>query len=189
MAFYIAPPKVRRKTLADAVGRPEGKRRCLNHATSRVLPSETSQGIPTTSDAFSDDARTIDAQILAALRDLQTTNRSVAFSELFEAFERCPDADSSHEEARPVSVESFMTARDFLYALPAAFPDPEVAATEAGDVSLDWFPGPGSTFTVLVAPGHKLIFATATPERRLRGVESFQGEVPSTILAELRRLF
>lgn len=150
---------------------------------------ETSQGIPTASVAISDDAHTIHERILSALRELRTTSRSVAFSELLEAFEQCPNTDAGDGEVRPVSADVFATARDFLAALPTAFPTPEVAATDEGEIALDWFPGLESTFTVLVAQGRKLFFATAAPERRLRGVEPFDGEVPSTILAELRRLF
>jgi hypothetical protein len=150
---------------------------------------ETSRGVPTSSAAFSDEAQTLQDKMLSALRDLRSTSRSVALEELFSAFMAHRATDELDEGCSRVSVDAFTTARDFLYALPTAFPSPEVAATREGEIALDWFPARASTFSVLATADRKLIFATATPERRLRGVESFHGEVPSALLDELRRLF
>ena len=59
------------------------------------------------------------------------------FDELFEAFARCARSGWDGEDACPIAVTTFATARDFLASLPVAFPGPEVAPLEDGAIALD----------------------------------------------------
>ena len=152
--------------------------------------SETSRGFPLApAGAAGPDAQLLADRLLAAIEDLRSTRRHVAFEELFEAFEECGHPGWDGCEALPISADVFATARDFLFALPNAFPSPEVSAGEGGEINLDWFPGPQSNFTVAVLPDRRLIFASVAPNRRLRGAEVFEDRVPDAILTELRRVF
>ena len=89
----------------------------------------------------------------------------------------------------PFSASTFANAREFLLALPTAFPTPEVCVTEDGSVAFDWFPAPGALFSVSVTGEGKLFFAAATPEGRISGVERFEGRLPQVISDTLRRVF
>jgi len=151
---------------------------------------ETSQGSPfSQAGAVGPDAKVLAERLLLVLANLRSARRCVAFSELYDVFEQCGQPGWDGDEAVPVPADVFAVARDFLGALPTGFPSPEVVGTEDGGIGLDWFPSPASNFSIVVLPGRQLIYASVAPGRRIRGVESFDAEVPDSILSELRRLF
>lgn len=151
---------------------------------------ETAQGSATSAArAVGDDAKLLDERLKAALAELQSTGRSVALSELREGFELAANAGWDGLEALPMSTATYATARDFLQALPTAYPNPEVAALEDGTVAMDWFPSEGTNLTVVVFPDRKVAFASAGSEGTLKGIYRFDGDIPEAIINELRRVF
>lgn len=135
------------------------------------------------------DAREVEQRFVQALRELRSASRWVSVNALHEAFLRCGKPGWDGEEAEPISAATFATARDFLSALPTTFPSPEVGPLEDGTITLDWFPDDDSIFTVVVFPDRKVAFASIASERRLRGIELMDEEVPDSILTELRRIY
>lgn len=151
---------------------------------------ETSQGSALYQDTgVSDEAREIERRTVEALRQIQSEGRRAALSELIDRFEACGLDGWDGELGVPMSAATYANARDFVAALPAAFPTPEVAIAEDGSVSFDWFPGPGALFSVSVTAEGKLFFAAVTPDGRSSGIQRFDGRLPEVISTTLRRLF
>lgn len=150
---------------------------------------ETSHGSLPVGIAVGDDAVRIEAHVLEALDYLRPTDRGVALDALFSVFLECAKLGWDGSDAQPITADTFALARDFLYALPTAFPSPEVAPLEDGSISLDWFPSPDSSLSIAVFPDRRLIFASVSTRRRIRGAEVMDDDVPGAIIAELRRLY
>lgn len=150
---------------------------------------ETSRGSIPNRTAVGLDAEQIEERVLRALKDLRSASRGMAFDALYSAFLECGAHGWDGQDAVPVTADTFALARDFLTGLPAAFPSPEVAALEDGTVSLDWFPDAESMVSVALYPDRRVVFASVTGGRRIRGAEVMDEHVPDAILAELRRLF
>lgn len=152
--------------------------------------TETSHGfLPYVQAPEAADARKIEEAALAALRALRGTSRALALEHLCTQFLEAAAVGWDGLEAEPMTADTFAVARDFLSALPMAFPNPEVAAREDGAVALDWFPSPDSMLAVVVFPDRRIGFASVCRDRRVRGTERFDGRVPDVIIEELRRLF
>jgi len=91
--------------------------------------------------------------------------------------------------ARAASYESYLEAKRFIEALPASCPAPEIALDPDGEVSLEWYSLPGKIFSVSVGADGELTYAGKFgPIRKTHGTEPFSGEVPTVILANLRRV-
>lgn len=92
-------------------------------------------------------------------------------------------------DASAASYESYFRAKRFIEALPANFPAPEVALDPDGEVSLEWYCGPGRVFSVSVGANDELTYAGKfSPTKKTHGTEPFTGQVPKVILDNIRRL-
>lgn len=152
--------------------------------------NETSQGALLYQDSgVSEEARQIQERTLEAVREIRPEGYWASIAELLDLFETCGTPGWDGGDGAPVSARTFAHAREFLAALPAAFPTPEVSLTEDGSVSFDWFPGPGVLFSVTVTETGKLFFAAVTPDGRSSGIQRFDGRLPEVISETLRRLF
>lgn len=139
--------------------------------------------------ASSQEAQTIGRETDEAVRRIRPEGFWVAVSQLIDSFEECGHQGWDGHDAEAVGASTFAHARDFLFALPNAFPTPEVSACDDGTIAFDWFPGPRSLFSVSVTDQGNLIFAAVTPSGRMRGVERFEDQLPEVISEILRRLF
>ncbi len=153
-----------------------------------VKTAETSHGF-VSSRGESQDAQTLYARVVQALRDMRWSGRKVALSDLRTLLAEANCVDWDGDDSQPIGADVYRSARRFLEALPAAFPDPEVSAGPDGEVSFDWFPCPGQMFTVLILPGGKVIYSSVGPDQRLSGSEDLGETVPDRVLSELRRLY
>jgi hypothetical protein len=151
---------------------------------------ETARGsVPRPAEAASEDARLLHDKLSETLAEIQTVQRSVALGELWESFSTAAKPGWDGDEGAPITVPTYVTARDFLRSLPAAYPSPEVAALDDGTIALDWFPAPDMNFSVVVYPDRSVVFASAGPRGVLKGAYRFDGEVPEPIVDELRRVY
>ena len=144
--------------------------------------NDTAQGGVLYQDSgVSEEARQVERRTAEAVERIRSQGHWVARSELIGLLEACGRAGWDGDQGRAVSASTYANARDFLSALPAAFPSPEVSVTEDGAISFDWFPGPDSLFSVSVTEEGKLFFAAVTPTGRSSGIERFEGRLPEVI--------
>jgi len=91
--------------------------------------------------------------------------------------------------AKSANQESYDLTLKLLASLPSDLPRPEVAVDPDGEISLDWNAGREKVFAISVGKNGRLSYAGIFGENRIRGVEYFENEVPSSVMDNLRRLF
>ena len=115
--------------------------------------------------------------------------KQYALDSLYATFSEGCQAGWDGYEASTACYESYTRAKRFIEALPANFPAPEVALDPDGEVSLEWYAGPGRVFAISIGPNDELTYAGKfSPTRKTHGTEPFTGQVPKVILDHLRRL-
>lgn len=90
--------------------------------------------------------------------------------------------------AKPMSVEAYDFAKDFIKALPITAPLPELNVDPDGEVSLDWSFGKRRALTVSVGPTGRCTFAWVHGQRSMRGTDWIEDEIPASIAFALRQL-
>ena len=110
-------------------------------------------------------------------------------SELFELIEECGEPDWDGYNAAPVSRDSILATRKFLLSLPVGTKLPSVGLLPSGNVTLEWHHSRRRSLTVSFSPDGDIHYAALLGAGRQSGTEPFYGEVPSTILNLLERVY
>lgn len=108
---------------------------------------------------------------------------------LSQIFEIAADSATSNlSEGDAVKPETVEIAADFIRALPAALPLPEVAVEPDGSLSLDWLVSRTRVFSLSIGTTNRLAFAWIDGSDRGHGVSRFDGTViPPRILDGVRQ--
>ena len=91
--------------------------------------------------------------------------------------------------AKPLNIWSYIKSIKFIILLPTSFPAPEISVDPDGEISFEWFVKPRYIFTVSVSPYNKISYAGLIGINSVKGVESFEDELPRLILDNLIRLY
>ena len=110
-------------------------------------------------------------------------------SDLFELIQECGEPDWDGYDAAPVSRDSILAARKFLLSLPLGTKLPAVGLLPSGNVTLEWYHSRRRSLTISFSPDSDIHYAALLGAGRQSGTEPFYGEVPSTILNLLERIY
>jgi hypothetical protein len=132
------------------------------------------------------------AQVVRSLLDERGSASTASVRRMWaldDAWQAATAPDWDGYGAAPVSPPVVWAAERFLSAIPAAWPNPEIAADPDGEISFEWARGPHWVFTVSVAGNGQLSYAGLFGSSRVHGVETFAGTLPEAIVVGLARLF
>ncbi|HLF89550.1 MAG TPA: hypothetical protein VI451_11425 [Anaerolineales bacterium] len=87
-----------------------------------------------------------------------------------------------------VNALSLYQASEFLNALPASIPTPEIGVDPDGEISFDWYRGKNHLFSVSVGETGKLTFAGIFGLSKIHGVEYMGDVIPGIILLNIQRV-
>ena len=89
---------------------------------------------------------------------------------------------AASDEARPVSPETFLIAREFLEALPLTASNPEVSIHPDGDVEFEWFVRADRVLTISVSSTGETHYAALIDGRPpTSGRHLFAGTIPADV--------
>lgn len=118
---------------------------------------------------------------------IKKSNRSETMvDELDDIFEECSQANWDGYGAKRVYRSLRKTVERFLDALPSSIPDPELSPDPDGEISLDWCYDKDKAFSISIGR-RELTYAVLDGERRSRGVEIFEDEIPESIIIQLNK--
>ncbi len=113
--------------------------------------------------------------------------RNDALTQLDAVYLKCKEADWDGYLAKPASVLSWQMSQKVISSLPADVPMPEIAVDPDGEFSLEWHGGNRRVFSVSVGANNALTYAGIFGASRVRGVETFHGELNRLMLDYVRR--
>jgi hypothetical protein len=95
----------------------------------------------------------------------------------------CGEANWDGSGALAVETGAVLNAGDFIRALPAGIPIPEIAPEPDGSLSLDWIESRNRLFSLSVSAGPRLAYAWLDGTDRGHGVARFDREkIPARVL-------
>ena len=112
-----------------------------------------------------------------------------ALEALDEVFKDCREPNWNGYGARPVSVLTYLKAREFIMNLPSAVGEPEVAADPDGELALEWFGGRNRILSISISLNGRLTYVYRNGSTRLRGTLWYlDDEVPVEVIKLLEAL-
>jgi len=109
--------------------------------------------------------------------------------ELNQVLEECQNEDWDGYGAKSVNFNSYMEATKLLQNFPINIPLPEVAIDPDGEIALEWSAGRDKLFSVSIGAMKSVTYAGIFGINKVRGTESFNNELPKTILEHIQRVF
>lgn len=141
---------------------------------------------------FSAEAASIDREYRKRRQELHRApslgDESVAADELLAVWFDSRRSDWDGFGARRVSLHTFAMALRFLGQLPLGYPAPSFGADPDGEITLEWYSGPGRVLSVSVGPTGELSYAARIGNARMHGTDVFFDEVPRMILDLIDRV-
>ena len=142
---------------------------------------------------FSDEARFVEDSTQDSRRQLQGANvfgiENTMRDELATVWEECREPNWDGFQAIPIDQDGLRSAYVFLESLPLGFPAPSIGAEPDGAFTLEWHRSKRRTLSVSVASSDELHYAALLGPNRVYGTEAFFGDVPSSILDLIRRVY
>ncbi len=108
--------------------------------------------------------------------------------ELIGVWQECSRPGWDGYEARPLGEAALSEAFQFIQGLPWEFMPHTVSGEPGGGVNLEWYRSPNWLLDVVLAGEGKIYFSALFGERRLRGVEPLQEELPENLQNLIRRV-
>jgi hypothetical protein len=141
----------------------------------------------------SDEAQFVAKQAKEARRHLYESNglglqRRELFEELCAVAEECKRPNWDGYGAEAVSEDAYQLAYCFLEACPPGTPRPSIGAEPDGHLTLEWYRSQHNVLSVSVSPEGDLHYSALVGPNKAYGTEAFFGEVPTEILALIRRV-
>lgn len=93
-----------------------------------------------------------------------------------------PDWDGHN--ALPVTMDTYLLARQVIQSLPARIPTPALGAEPDGQITLEWYRSPMHLLSVSIDPNGSLHYAALMGGRTEFGTQPFYGDFP-IVLTEL----
>jgi hypothetical protein len=146
------------------------------------------------STGVSEEAKTLQERLAEAISHLfesQTLGESLRenLGNLQEVVQEASNPNWDGYDALPVNQLTHYKASQFLTALPASIPNPEIGVDPDGEISFEWYHSPDNIFSVSVSQGGKLTYAGIFGLSKVHGVEYFEDKMPGAILNNLQRLW
>jgi hypothetical protein len=114
---------------------------------------------------------------------------SRVFEELASVAHECRDANWDGFGSAAVTQDTLHAACCFLEALPLGFPAPSIGAEPDGQLTLEWHLSARCTLSISVGPDRELHYAALSGSNRDYGTDLFSGDIPESILANIRRVY
>lgn len=132
----------------------------------------------------SDVARAASAIIAASERsEALFGQKATLLSSLMQLADECAESDWDGEGAQAVDPAAVRRASEFIRALPAGVPLPEIAPAPDGSIILDWALSKRRVFSLSVGETDRLAYAWLDGTDKGHGVARFDGvRVPSRVL-------
>lgn len=111
-----------------------------------------------------------------------------SLNELFQIFEECRHPNWDGYGAAPVSERTFLSACEFLEALPLGTPAPSIGAEPDGHITLEWHRSPRRTLSISISPENDFHYAALMGASKAYGTAPFFGEVPKEIVDLIHRI-
>lgn len=142
--------------------------------------TSTDQGVST-------EAKGIRKQLMKVLNVFYETlyirdAHRIAHEQLAEAIKEASFDNWDGYGAKRVTSRTSERALGFLRSLPSNVPSPEVAVDPDGEVSFEWYAGPGRSFSVSIGEGDTITYAGIKGRRTFHGTEPLVDEPPQAIL-------
>lgn len=142
---------------------------------------------------FSNEARFVENSTQCSRRQLQGANvfgiESALRDELATVWEECRQPNWDGYQALPIDQDTLRSAYVFLESLPLGFSAPSIGAEPDGAITLEWHRSVRRTLSVSVGSTGELHYAALLGPNRVYGTEAFFGEVPSSILDLIRKVY
>jgi hypothetical protein len=114
----------------------------------------------------------------------------LAEESLFEVYKEHSEENWDGEDARPVTRDAYLEAREFLKLLPTIFPTPSIVPEPTGEIAMEWYKDNGRVFLISFGGNGVITFAGMFGRNAtLHGTESFEDFIPPMIIDGIRRLF
>jgi hypothetical protein len=111
-----------------------------------------------------------------------------AFNEIISTWQSCKVPNWDGEGAQPIQDQTTLNALNLIDALPLGYPLPSVGVEPDGHLTLEWYRHPRWTLSVSISPRGHLYYAALFGVSEHKGVESFFGDFPTTLLGFIRRV-
>jgi len=99
----------------------------------------------------------------------------------------CSEPDWDGAGANALDVSAVLNAQNFIRALPADIPMPDLAPDPDGSISLDWIQSQHRLFSVSVGPGARIAYAWLDGGERGHAVAPFDGDtIPARVIEGIR---
>jgi hypothetical protein len=140
------------------------------------------------------DANDIYERALEVLRSASWHDHSGSIGELNRQYKESVEAAAAFPDVTALSDSTYRGARTFLCDLPHAYPAPDIAVLENGEVSFDWQRDDGGSIAVMLLDRTTIIYASLwegadAVTYEASGTLEFAQTVPDEIVSELRALF
>lgn len=112
--------------------------------------------------------------------------RDAVLAELERIYSECRNEGWDGYSAQPLSAGAYHAALRFIWAIPAAFPMPDIAPEPDGSISLEWESGRWSALVLSIGEDSRVAYAAILgKDKREKGSEVFDDVIPQEILSIL----
>ena len=120
----------------------------------------------------------------------QSAPFQLAEESLFEVYKEHSEENWDSEDARPITTNAYLEAREFLKLLPTILPTPDIVPEPTGEIAMEWYKGKGRVFVISFGGNGLITFAGMFGRNAtLHGTEPFEDFIPQAIINGIRRLF
>lgn len=152
-----------------------------------TLPPPTSTGADTSWSISLRDQLGYPAPLEAAV--VPMTQRASLRAEFSEVVTECSESGWSGEKSDPITPESIDAGYKLICQLPEDVPSPAVGAIPEGLLTFEWYRGPKRIVMVVANSNNGVDYAIRRGDEIFHGSAPFFGQLPETVLHQIRELF
>ena len=154
-----------------------------------VTADHPAVGLRTTNTGASADSTTLSRELAKALYRLPTS-RSALLDELVDVYMRCQKPGWDGYTAKPITSQSYSSAKRFLALLPETMPLPEITPERDGELALDWNPKRYWSLSVSFSNDGAISYAGifGNKQSTSHGTEPFSETIPGVVFDLIERL-
>ena len=117
-----------------------------------------------------------------------TLDRTFLIDALIDAYEESRNEEWDGPQSSPTTVDTYITAAEFVQALPSFVSDPNIDVSPQGRILIEWYSGPRNVLTISVGRSGELAYSSLRGRKKITGTDLFSGFVPHEIVQELRKI-
>ncbi len=152
------------------------------------------QGVVRKNSAVSFEAQTVCDAVTAVVDWTERSQalfgqKDAAISSLRALANECAQPGWDGDEAPPLNPAAVLQAENFIRALPASIPLPELAPEPDGSISLDWLQARNRLFSLSIGAADRLAFTWLDGSDKGHGVARFDGHTtPPRVLEGIKSI-